>query len=67
MTCQITGVGAPVLFAGLAPGLIGVYQVNLQIPALAAGTDPGSTSLNCDLTSAGTREGGLFAPFPAEN
>jgi uncharacterized protein (TIGR03437 family) len=28
----------PVVFAGLAPGLIGLYQISLQIPASAAGT-----------------------------
>jgi uncharacterized protein (TIGR03437 family) len=29
---------APVLFQGLAPGLAGVYQLNVQIPSDAAGT-----------------------------
>jgi uncharacterized protein (TIGR03437 family) len=28
----VGGVQAPVAFAGLAPGLIGVYQINIQIP-----------------------------------
>lgn len=38
------GQAVPVLFAGLAPGLIGVYQVNLQIPANAQ-TPPYSPNL----------------------
>jgi len=27
------GVDAPVLYAGLAPGFVGVYQINIQVPA----------------------------------
>ena len=38
---------APVLFAGLAPTLVGVYAMNLQVPALPAGALPGMTDLNC--------------------
>jgi uncharacterized protein (TIGR03437 family) len=30
---KINGVDVPVAFAGLAPGFIGLYQLNLQIPA----------------------------------
>ncbi len=67
MTCQVEGVSAPVLFAGLAPGLIGVYQVNLQVPVLPAGSDSSSTQLFCNLTSGGTFEGSLLAQFPPEN
>jgi uncharacterized protein (TIGR03437 family) len=29
----VGGVSAPVLFSGLAPSLVGVYQVNVQLPA----------------------------------
>ena len=37
-TVTIGGVPAPVIFAGLAPGFIGLYQVNLQVPqGVAAG------------------------------
>ncbi len=30
----------PVPFAGLSPGFVGLYQVNIQIPDLPAGTYP---------------------------
>ena len=37
-TVTIGGLQAPVSFAGLAPGFIGVYQVNVQVPqGIAAG------------------------------
>ena len=35
---QIGGSSATVHFAGLAPGFVGLYQVNVQIPA---GVEPG--------------------------
>jgi uncharacterized protein (TIGR03437 family) len=38
VTAQINGVDVPVAFAGLAPGFIGLYQLNLQLPA---GMPPG--------------------------
>jgi uncharacterized protein (TIGR03437 family) len=31
----IGGVTAPILFAGIPPGLVGVTQINFQIPATA--------------------------------
>jgi minor extracellular serine protease Vpr len=31
----IGGVSAPVAFSGLAPGFVGLYQVNVQIPTTA--------------------------------
>ena len=34
----IGGAPVPVLFAGLTPGLVGLYQINFQIPANASGT-----------------------------
>jgi uncharacterized protein (TIGR03437 family) len=37
-TLLINGAPAPLLFAGLTPGLVGLYQINFQVPAsLAAG------------------------------
>jgi uncharacterized protein (TIGR03437 family) len=34
----INGVATPIAFAGLTPGLVGLYQMNFQVPAgLAAG------------------------------
>jgi adhesin/invasin len=32
VAASIGGVPAPVTFAGLAPGYVGVYQVNIQVP-----------------------------------
>jgi uncharacterized protein (TIGR03437 family) len=36
-TANIGNVSAPVQFAGLAPGFAGLYQVNIQVPQMAAG------------------------------
>jgi len=32
-TATIGGVNAPVIFSGLAPGIVGLYQVNITVPA----------------------------------
>jgi uncharacterized protein (TIGR03437 family) len=40
-------VNAPVLFAGLAPGLVGIYVVNMQVPAVPPGANPDSAILSC--------------------
>ena len=40
VTCTVGGVSAPVQFAGLAPGFVGLYQVNVAIPAGVTGTVP---------------------------
>ena len=39
------GNDSPILFAGLAPGMVGVYQVSLQVPAGLRISNPGIT---CD-------------------
>jgi uncharacterized protein (TIGR03437 family) len=38
-TVTIGNEPAPLSFSGLAPGLVGVYQINLQIPADAPNGD----------------------------
>ena len=38
---------APVLFAGLAPGLVGIYVVNMPVPAVPSGANPDSATLSC--------------------
>jgi uncharacterized protein (TIGR03437 family) len=40
VTATVGGQPATVRFAGLAPGYIGLYQVNLQLPQLAPGNYP---------------------------
>ncbi len=42
----IGGAAAPVLFSGLAPGFVGLYQVNAQVPQ---GTPSGSASLQIQI------------------
>jgi uncharacterized protein (TIGR03437 family) len=39
VTATIGGVDAPVLFSGLTPLLVGLYQVNVQVPATAPAGD----------------------------
>ncbi len=40
VTATVGGQNAQVLFAGLTPGLVGVLQVDLQVPAVASGSQP---------------------------
>jgi uncharacterized protein (TIGR03437 family) len=46
VTATLGGQPAMVLFAGLAPGYVGLYQVNLMIPQLAPGNYPLQISAN---------------------
>ena len=39
ITAFVGGLSAPVQYAGLAPGLVGLYQVNVQIPGTAPAGD----------------------------
>ncbi len=39
-TVTINGVNAPVVFAGMAPGFVGLAQMDVQIPSLPTGTYP---------------------------
>jgi uncharacterized protein (TIGR03437 family) len=47
-SATIGGINAPIVFIGLAPGFVGLYQVDIQIPTIAAG------SHNLILTVGGT-------------
>jgi len=52
VTVTVGGVNAVVNYIGLAPDLVGVYQLNFVVPAVAAGSRPvaitiaGATSPN---------------------
>ncbi|GEM_PF-2727584 len=49
-TATVGGVNAPVSFAGLSPGFVGLYQVNLQVPAGA----PSGNNVQVILNQGGT-------------
>jgi uncharacterized protein (TIGR03437 family) len=54
VTATIGGVPAMVSYAGLAPSFVGLFQVNLQVPAgLAAGTYPLIVSIDGQASNAG--------------
>ena len=68
ITADLAGVNVPVGFAGLAPELAGLYQINLQIPESAQGGDnylgiSGPDSYTLTLISISTGVGGS-APKP---
>ena len=39
-TVLIGGVSAAITYSGLAPGFVGLYQINIQVPPVAAGNQP---------------------------
>ena len=46
--CKIDSLAAEVLYAGLAPGAVGFYQVNVRVPRVALSSAPfTSASLVC--------------------
>jgi len=54
VTATIGGLPATVQFAGLAPGLPGLYQLNIQVPALAvSGVEPLVVFVSGEATQAG--------------
>lgn len=63
IAAYVGGVSAPVVFAGLAPGLAGLYQIDLQIPT---GLTPGDNEIDISGPDSYTSEalipvGGLLA------
>jgi uncharacterized protein (TIGR03437 family) len=61
LVCDLDGIPADVLFAGLAPGFVGYYQVSLRLPIhLPGGVD---MTLSC---SADGHPGGISFRLPVE-
>jgi uncharacterized protein (TIGR03437 family) len=46
VSIQIAGVPATIQYAGLAPGFVGLYQFNVQVPSLSPGDWPVSVQVN---------------------
>ncbi len=46
LTVTVGGVNAPVLFAGITPGSVGITQVNFQLPAGMTGMQPVVVTVN---------------------
>lgn len=66
-TVAIGGVNAPVLFSGLAPGFVGLWQINVQLPdtlptnaATNVRITKGRTSLEATLAIAGKNDFGAL-------
>ena len=55
VSATIGGVDAPVLFSGLTPSVVGLYQINVQVPSAAAVGDavPLTITVNDPLTGQG--------------
>ena len=54
VSATVGGRPAPVSFAGMAPGLVGLFQANLVIPG---GTPAGAIELNISIGGSGTQPG----------
>jgi uncharacterized protein (TIGR03437 family) len=54
--------GSAVQYSGLAPGLVGVWQVNVQIPLDVITTPTNPTQVILDLNSVPSGGGGLGRP-----
>jgi uncharacterized protein (TIGR03437 family) len=46
VTATVQGLPALVTFAGLSPGSVGLFQVNLRVPEMSSGTFPIEVSVN---------------------
>jgi uncharacterized protein (TIGR03437 family) len=64
-TLFINGAPTPLLFAGLTPGLVGLYQLNFQVPA---GLAPGNLTISVSQDGLGSNQAVLpYAPQAAAN
>ncbi|MGH7246705.1 MAG: hypothetical protein ACREH9_01240, partial [Pseudomonadota bacterium] len=54
VTASIAGQPAQVMFAGLAPGFAGLYQVNLVVPPVSPGDEPLRVSVPGDSSNTAT-------------
>jgi uncharacterized protein (TIGR03437 family) len=72
-TCNLTfattppGAGfatAPVLFAGLAPGLVGLYQLDLRVPSLPTDALLNTSTLGCNPPLSANAASAAIASFP---
>src|SRR5262249_4122997 len=61
VTATAGGVAANVLYAGLAPGLVGFYQINLTIPT----TVPVASQIPVAVTAAGLSSSAVLIDFAA--
>jgi uncharacterized protein (TIGR03437 family) len=58
VSATVAGESAQIAYAGLAPGLVGVYQINLVIPADV----PASPQTPVVLTAAGLSSAAVMIP-----